>query len=496
MKSVSLALAAVAAFVVSTTACGGLKDAMTAHVDTAARAGSEELSVDRLAALLNEATVPPRKEVASTIANTWIDYQLLAQAAAKGDTAVSTKQIDDAMWASIGAMKARKYYETVSKNWGTVDSVAARRMYNSGDVLAASHILLVTKGVPEADKAAARTKAAALRAQANASNFAQLAKANSQDPPSAARGGSLGLFRRGQMVPQFEQALVALKPGEISPVIETEYGYHIIRRPTYDEVRDQLLQASKGRSMQQAESTFVANIQSKGNIALKSDAATTARKVIADPDAHKGDGNVLATSTAGKFTAGELARWIGSFAPQALAQQQAQLQTAPDSVVTMLVKTFVTNDLVVQAADNAKLGPTPTEMQQMYTGFTHARDAAWTALGIDPKSLADTAKSTAERVRVANARITKYMDQLVTGQAQYVQVPEPVSHVLREKMDASLNAAGIDRAVERAVKQHVSTDSARNAAQPPTAVPMPTGGAQSPAAPATGATVPPNTRTP
>jgi len=490
MKSVSLALAAVAAFVVSTTACDGLKDAMTAHVDTAARAGSEELSVDRLAALLNEATVPPRKDVASTIANTWIDYQLLAQAAAKGDTAVSPKQIDDAMWAAIGAVKARKYYETVSKNWGTVDSAAARQMYTNGDVLAASHILLVTKGAPEAAIAAARTKAGALRAQANASNFAQLAKANSQDPPSAARGGSLGLFRRGQMVPQFEQALVALQPGEISPVIQTEYGYHIIRRPTYDEVRDQVLEASKGRSMQQAESTFVAGIQAKGNVALNSNAATTARKVIADPDAHKGDGSVIATSTAGKFTAGELAKWVGSFPAQSLAQQQAQLQAAPDSIITMFVKNFVTNDLVLLAADSAKLGPTPTEMQQMHTGYVRARDAAWTALGIDPKSLADSAKTPAERTRVATARIAKYMDQLVTGQAQYVQIPEPVSHVLREKTDASLNAAGIDRAVERAVKQHASTDSTRTAAQPATAVPMPTGGSAG-----TGAT-PPNTRTP
>ncbi|MGI8508462.1 MAG: peptidylprolyl isomerase [Gemmatimonadaceae bacterium] len=497
MKSASLALAAVAAFGVSVTACNGLKDAMTAHVDTAARAGSEELSVDRLAKLMNEATVPPRKDVATAIANAWVDYQLLGQAAAKGDTAVSAKEIDDAMWAAIGSLKARKYYEVVSKNWGTVDSTAARQMYNNGDILAASHILLVTKGAPEAAKAAAKTKADALRSQANASNFAQLAKANSQDPPSAARGGSLGLFRRGMMVPQFEQALLALKPGEISPVVQTEYGYHIIRRPTYDEVKDQVLQASKGRSMQQAESTFVAKIQTGGKIDIRSDAASTARKVIANPDAYRTDGSTIATSTAGKFTAGELAKWVSSFPPQALAQQQAQLQSAPDSVVSMFVKNFVTNDLVVHAADSAKLGPTPAEINQMHAGFVQARDAAWSALGVDPKSLADSAKSEAERVRFAATRIGSYMDKLVMGQAQFVQVPEPVSHVLREKMEASINQAGIDRAVERAVKQHAATDSARSASQPPTAVPMPMGGSAQPAGPgAAPGAVPPTTQKP
>lgn len=498
MKSASLALAAVAAFGVSVTACNGLKDAMTAHVDTAARAGSEELSVDRLAKLLNEAPVPPRKDVATAIANAWVDYQLLGQAAAKGDTAVSTKEIDDAMWAAIGGLKARKYYEVVSKNWGTaVDSAAAQQMYNNGDILAASHILLVTKGAPEAAKAAAKTKADALRAQANASNFAQLARANSQDPPSAARGGSLGLFRRGMMVPQFEQALLALKPGEISPVIETEYGYHIIRRPTYDEVKDQVVQASKGRSMQQAESTFVAKIQTGGKIDVRSDAASTARKVIADPEAHRTDGSTIATSNAGKFTAGELAKWVLSIPPQALAQQQAQLQAAPDSIVTMVVKNFVTQDLVLQAADSAKLGPTPAEMNQMHAGFVQARDAAWSALGVDPKSLADSAKSPAERTRFAATRIGLYMDKLVMGKAQFVQVPEPISHVLREKMDASLNQAGIDRAVERAVKQHAATDSARSASQPPTAVPMPMGGSAQPTGPgAAPGAVPPTTQKP
>lgn len=482
MKPASLALATAAALVLSSTACNGLKDAMTAHVDTAARAGSEELSVDRLAKLLNEATVPPRKDVATAIANAWIDYQLLGQAAAKGDTLVSDKQIDDAMWAAIGAVKARKYYEVVSKGWATtVDSNAARQMYANGDVLAASHILLLTKGAPDAAKAAARAKASALRAEVNGSNFAQLAQANSQDPPSAARGGSLGLFRHGQMVPQFEQALLKLKPGEISPVVETEYGFHIIRRPTYDEVKTQLVQAANGRSLQQAESTFVAKIQANGKINMQSDAATTARKVIADPEAHKGDGTTLATSSAGKFTAGEMSKWVSSFPPQALAQQQAQLQTAPDSIVTMFIKNFVTNDLVLQAADSAKIGPTAAEMQELHTGFVRARDAAWTALGVDPKSLGDSAKTESERVRFAATRVGSYMDKLVTGQAQFVQVPAPISQVLRDRMEASINSAGLDRAVERAVKQHASVDSARNAAQPPTAVPMPTGGAQPPA---------------
>ncbi len=496
MKAVSFALAAAAALAVSATACEGLKEAMTAHVDTAARAGSEELSVDRLAKLLNEATVPPRKDVANAIANAWVDYQLLAQAAATGDTTVSPKEMQDALWAPIAAIKARKYYELVSKNWGVADTAAARQMYDSGDILAASHILLLTKGATPDVKAKAKAKANALRSQANASNFAALAKTNSEDPASAARGGSLGLFRRGAMVPDFEKALLALKPGEISPVIETEYGYHIIRRPTFDEVKGQLIEASKAKSAQTAESTFVANMQAKGNIQIRSDAAATARVVMADPDAHIKDNSTVATSTAGTFTAGELARWLQTVPPVALAQQRAQLQTAPDSVVNMFVKNFVSNDLVLKAADSAHVGPTPDDIKQLEAGFVQARAAAWQQLGIDPKTISDSVKNSSDRVRFASAKIDQYMDRLVSGQAQFVQVAEPISRVLRDKSQASVNSAGIDRAVERAVKDKAASDSSRHAAQPPTAVPMP-GSAPTPnGAPATQAPTPPPSGTP
>jgi hypothetical protein len=311
----------------------------------------------------------------------------------------------------------------------------------------------------------------------NASNFAALAKANSEDKPSAARGGSLGLFQKGAMVPQFEQALLALKPGEISPIVETEYGYHIIRRPMYDEVKSDMVKASKARSTQVAESTFVAKLESDGKIQLRNDAATTARVVVADPDAHRTDKSVIATSTAGDFTAAELARWIGTFPPMTQSQQRGQLQNAPDSMVVMFVKNFITNDLVLHAADAAKIGPTPEEISQLHNAFFQARNAAWTQLGVDPKTLADSGKTEADRVRFASARINKYMDALVGGKAQFVQVPEPVAHVLREKADASVNSAGIDRAVERAVQAHATADSTARAAAPATAVPMPTSAA-------------------
>ena len=475
---------------VTFTACDGLKSAMSAHVDTVAHAGSQELTVDRLATLLNEAKVPPRKEVATAIANAWLDYQLLGQAAAHGDTTTDPKAIDQAMWAAVASFKARKYVDIISKGWGVADTNVARKMYDNGDVLGASHILLLTKGKSPAEAAEAEKKAAALQKEATSANFADLARKNSQDPGSAPRGGSLGLFRKGMMVPQFEQAVLLLKPGQISPVVKTEYGYHIIRRATYDDMKGDLLNASKGRSKQVSESTFVANLQRNGKLELKSDAANTARTVLQDPDAHLKDGAVIATSVTGKFTAGRLAEWLLTLPAQAQMQQREQLKSAPDSIVANFVKSFAVNELVLHAADSAKLGPTPQELNEMHRGFANARNSAWMQIGVDPRSLADSGKTATDRERIAGMRVERYMDRLVQGQAQFAEVAQPVSRFLRDQADASVNSTAIDRAVERAAKSRAAEDSTRRKSQPPSAVPMggpeasPNGAPPAPAAPA------------
>jgi peptidyl-prolyl cis-trans isomerase SurA len=88
--------------------------------------------------------------------------------------------------------------------------------------------LLVPAGASAEQKAAVRDEAGRIRKEAAAGkNFAELAKAHSQGP-GAADGGDIGEVTRGQMQPEFERAAFALKPGEVSEVIETASGYHIL----------------------------------------------------------------------------------------------------------------------------------------------------------------------------------------------------------------------------------------------------------------------------
>ncbi|MBI2960124.1 MAG: SurA N-terminal domain-containing protein [Betaproteobacteria bacterium] len=104
--------------------------------------------------------------------------------------------------------------------------------YQEKEQRQASHILVAVKPDASAeDKAKAREKAESLLAQARKapSAFAELAKKNSDDPGSAAKGGDLGYFSRGMMVKPFEDAVFSLKAGEFAGPVESQFGYHVIR---------------------------------------------------------------------------------------------------------------------------------------------------------------------------------------------------------------------------------------------------------------------------
>ena len=464
----NIALAAVAAFTLS--ACSGLKDALNAHTDWVARAGSAELMVTKLGNLLGKSRAPIRKDIAKSIANVWVDYQLLGVAAAHNDSLSDPKQIDEAMWPAIANLKAKKWYDVVSKGWGTEDTAAAKRQWDSGQILAADHILLLTQGMNDAQKAQVKKKIDAIRAKVTPANFAKTATDNSQDQQSARQGGSLGIFPKGSMVPEFEKAVVALKPGEISPVVQTQYGYHIIHRPTYDQIKSQLLLASKGRSVAVAESTYLAKLEENGKIEVKKDAATTVKALGNDPDAYRRDNTVIATSTAGKFTTSRIVGWLETLPPQARVLDQ--IKQSPDSLLVQLVRNFVKNELVLKQADSAKVQIDPAELAQLRASFTNAVRSAWAQLGVTPASLADSAKSEGDREKLAAKRIDEYFARMIQEQAPFVPVPTPLSNILREKFKYSFNDAGFDRAVQEAAKIRSSADSTRSASQPSTAVPL------------------------
>jgi peptidyl-prolyl cis-trans isomerase D len=283
------------------------------------------------------------------------------------------------------------------------------------------------------------------------------------------------------MVPQFEKGVTALQPGQISPLVETPYGYHIIYRPSYAEVAPQFGAAMGSRGRAVAESTYLAGLETAGKVVVKDDAPLWTKAVAQDIDGHLDDNKVVATSVAGDLKASRVARWIGSL-PQA-PQMRAQIQQAPDSVVRLFVRQLARNELLLKQADSAKIQLDTAEIANLRRTFVSAITQAWTGLGIAPASLRDSAKSDGDRERIAHTRIEGYLDRLTQQQAQFVEIPVPIERALRAKYEFKLNDAGLDRALERAAQVRVSRDSSRSAGQPATAVPLPGAGPAQPGQP-------------
>jgi peptidyl-prolyl cis-trans isomerase D len=108
------------------------------------------------------------------------------------------------------------------------------------------HILIRAEAKDTESSAKARKKAESIREEAvKGKDFAQLAKQYSEDPGTKGQGGDLGYFTRGQLVPEFEQEAFSLKVGEISKVIQTPYGFHILKVDDIQEAKVEPLEKVK-----------------------------------------------------------------------------------------------------------------------------------------------------------------------------------------------------------------------------------------------------------
>ncbi len=165
-----------------------------------------------------------------------------------------------------------------------VTDQAARSFYDQNpekfrrdEAVRASHILIgVDAKATDAEKKASREKIEKLRKElAAGADFAALAKANSTCP-SSQQGGDLGFFGKGQMVPSFEKAAFGLKPGEVSAVVETQFGYHLIKLAekkaaeavAFDEAKPRIIEFLKGQKINGAVADFLTEARKTAKIEI------------------------------------------------------------------------------------------------------------------------------------------------------------------------------------------------------------------------------------
>jgi len=473
----SRSLVGYAVVLATSAACGGLKDALTAHVDVVARAGSQELSVNRLGDLLGNAKlqVPVTRPNAQIIADIWSGYQQLAYAAAHGDSLTDKKAIDAAVAPVVNAQKLQHFLDSVSKSFKGDSGTEAAYNQAAGDLLAARHILIGYKnpGVPPtaAEKDSLRKKAEMVRAQVTNANFTDMVKKYSTDPGAAQNNGNYGVFEKGAMVAPFSNGTAALKPGEISQPVESQFGFHIIQRLPYAEVKNDFAAKFAASSGRIATQTYVAQAETTAKIQVKDNAVATMKTAAKDAQAHTSDRATLATFDGGELTVADFLSWVETAPPNQQILQR--IPDAPDSVLKPFVKQLAVQQVLLKRANAAKVDLAPKERETMYGELAQLVTNVEQALGFDQKSLADSAKTTAEKERLAASRVDSYLDRMLAGQAQLITVPTPIKKMLNAKYEVTMNPTGIDRAFERAQHVRASADSARAANQPKTQIPIP-----------------------
>lgn len=189
----------------------------------------------------------------------------------------------------VSIKRGLTYQKVMEDKWGDKENVTEQevkdyyskniKQFETPEQVRASHILLkVDSSDPTADlekiKQAAKEKTQLLLGQIKAgADFAELAKEHSTCP-SAAKGGDLGMFGRGRMVPPFERVAFELEPGQVSDVVETRFGYHIIKVTDrqeastlkFDEVKENLVNVLKKQKQQKLAQEYIMELKAEADI--------------------------------------------------------------------------------------------------------------------------------------------------------------------------------------------------------------------------------------
>ncbi len=445
-----VALVAVTAGAAMLAGCS-LKDAFSGHADVVARAGGQELTVERVAAMVAPVKqIRLQREVIDRVADLWVDYQLLGQALAGGDSLLDSATVAQAMWPLVAQTVANHLHDSlVATSKPTAAQVDSA--YNGNDFRYVSHILVaVRQDTIDAVKTERRRVAEGYLGQVRGgADFHQLAARVSDDPGSKPNGGRLGLVPRGIMVRPFEDAAFALQPGQISNLVETAYGYHIIWRPALAAVRDSFATELADIFAVKFDSMFLDSLTNKTGITVRGSAPAAVRAAAQNLRASKARNRTLATFRGGRLSERDFARWLQAFP----MQTRGAIGSAPDSTLREFVRSIARNEMLMRTAAERRIGLTPADWDSVRVRYRQELTTMLTGMGIAPESLAaDTSVRTLGRQAAAARRVDAYFADLTGNNStrQYFEVPPFLADVLRSRAEWQVNPAGVDRALERA----------------------------------------------
>jgi hypothetical protein len=429
------------------TGCGGSPGV---SADVVARVDRYELGVERLAELLAaNKRIRLRPEVARAVTGLWVDYTIFADQLLQGDSLTDSLRVVAAMWPEIQQELADRYHAQLVADRVRLDSARIDSAYAAGDLRLIQHVLVrVEPSAAPAVRAAARRRAEQMVTRLRAGRLAWAAAVQaSDDVDSRSRDGSVGVIGRGEKVVAFETAAFALGPGDMTGVVETSFGYHVLRRPPLADVRAEFVEGVESRLEEAFDDAFLAEMPTRWDVRVRDNIGPTVRALTRDPMRAKASNELLGTYRGGRLRMSDLARWIQA----APVEVQRQLDNASDSVITRIVATAMRDRALVQEARDAGVRITPESHQAMADALRRSLSDLAALLGFSGDSLAVLRGMTdADRDAVVITRIVDYLAAVAARQKPMQAVPPFLADAIRDEARWAISEPGVERALARA----------------------------------------------
>lgn len=452
----------------------------SAHSNVIEEVDGRQFTAQQLADFLTAIRAPIQinTQVGMLVTRLWTDATLFSQAVATNTLTTDSTLVAQALWPAIASARVARLMDTVVAQKAKISDATLDSAYNADQLRPVQHILIqVDSNAPKAQRDAARKKAdSLLKLIHGGTSFSKLAAENTDDPGSRADSGFYPPKTRSTWVKPFGDALWALKPGEVSPVVPTQFGFHIIRRPTRDEAlklwRDTLVAGVAA----QVQNAYMDQLLAQYDVKVASNVVPHMRAAIGDLDAHRNDHTTLTTYKGGSFTAGDFVHWISALTsdPVQGPQMLESLRQQPDSQFRSIAKEFTKYTLLLKEADKQHINLAPAEWNAMRTGFIGAVDSLKTSLGLVPPTYNASASEHERTVEAANA-VDQYFKDIVNQKTTPKGLPGVLAATLREHAKVHFNAVALQQGLDLARSKHAA-DSAKGAASQPGALQPAPGG--------------------
>jgi len=435
-----------AASVLVLAGCSNFGDLFSAHADVAATAAGQSLSAEQLADMMGKAKgAQMNAETAEFIASVWSDYTLFAQSVARGTLKTDSATVATVLWPQVAEAKGAIWYDTLAARRQQVSPASADSSFLADTVRALQHILVGVQATasPE-ERAAARKKAQLALAQLQqGANFELLASQLSDDPGSKANGGWMPPAKPGAYVTAFDSAAWRLAPGQMTGLVETPFGYHIIRRPTMDESRDRVVAYLTQDAARRLDSIYMDSLAIQYDLEVSSDAPALMRAGLADKSGMRKSKKAISKYKGGKLTVAEYLRWLSALPPQFAAQ----VKEASDEQLTQFARALSTNQLLLAQADSAGIVLPTDQWAAMQASYAGVIDTLKLSIGLGPE-VTDSSVALTEREKVAQLRVDDFFNQVFAQTARLRPLPGALGQVLRDQEGGKIIQPGITRAVE------------------------------------------------